>query len=166
MSVTCKAQSLACVFIIIFVVYIAPPPSLYRYYTRKGAGDVNTRMIIKTVASDCDVKIALLDVFYMKMMTSSNRSIFRVTGPVTGEFPSQRPATRSFDVFFDLRLNKPLSKQSRGWWFETPSRSSLRHCNDIYINWLSIGWNMGQTRMRKKSVTRPWPPFLSYYARP
>ena len=31
--------------------------------------------------------------------------------PVTGEFPSQRPVTRSFDVFFDLRLNKPLSKQ-------------------------------------------------------
>ena len=32
--------------------------------------------------------------------------------PVTGEFPSQRPVTRSFDVFFDLRLNKLLSKQS------------------------------------------------------
>ena len=28
--------------------------------------------------------------------------------PVTGEFPAQRPATRSFDVFFDLRLNKWL----------------------------------------------------------
>ena len=34
-----------------------------------------------------------------------------------------------FDVFFDLRLNKRLSKQSWGWWFETPSRSSWRHCN-------------------------------------
>ena len=32
---------------------------------------------------------------------------------VTGGFPSQRPVTRSFDVFFDLRLNKQLSKQSR-----------------------------------------------------
>ena len=30
--------------------------------------------------------------------------------PVNGEFPSQRPVTRSFDVFFDLRLNKRLSK--------------------------------------------------------
>ena len=29
--------------------------------------------------------------------------------PVSGEFPAQRPATRSFDVFFDLRLNKRLS---------------------------------------------------------
>ena len=49
--------------------------------------------------------------------------------PVTGEFPSQRPVTRSFDVFFDLHLNKRLSKQSWGWWFETPSRPLWRHCN-------------------------------------
>ena len=52
--------------------------------------------------------------------------------PVTGEFPSQRPVTRSFDVFFDLRLNKRLSKQSWGWWFETPSRPLWRHCNGSY----------------------------------
>ena len=32
--------------------------------------------------------------------------------PVTGEFPVQMPVARSFDVFFDLRLNKWLSKQS------------------------------------------------------
>ena len=38
--------------------------------------------------------------------------------PVPGEFPTQRPVTRSFDVFFDLRLNKRLSKQSLGWWLE------------------------------------------------
>ena len=49
--------------------------------------------------------------------------------PVTGEFPSQTPVTRSFDVFFDLRLNKRLSKQSWGWCFETPSRSLWHHCN-------------------------------------
>ena len=53
--------------------------------------------------------------------------------PVTGEFPTQRPVTRSFDVFFDLRVNKRLNKQSRGWWFETPSRSLWRHCNDNRI---------------------------------
>ena len=40
--------------------------------------------------------------------------------PVTGELPSQKPVTRIFDVFFDLRLNKRLSKQSRRRWFETP----------------------------------------------
>ena len=81
------------------------------------------------------------------MMTSSNGNIFRVTGPLCGEFtdhrwipltgyfPSQRPVTRSFDVFFDLRLNKRLSKQSRRWWFETPPCSLWRHCNvPVYIS--------------------------------
>ena len=51
--------------------------------------------------------------------------------PVTGEFPAQRPVTRIFDVFFDLRLNKRLSKQSWGWWFETPSCPLWRHCNAL-----------------------------------
>ena len=50
--------------------------------------------------------------------------------PVTGEFPTRRPVTRSFDVFFDLRLNKRLNKQWWGWWFETPSRPLWRHCNE------------------------------------
>ena len=49
--------------------------------------------------------------------------------PVTGELPSQRPMTWSFDVFCNLRLNKRLSKQSWCWWFETLSRSLWRHCN-------------------------------------
>ena len=49
--------------------------------------------------------------------------------PVPGEFPTQRPVTRGFDVFFDLRPNKRLSKQPRGWWFETPSWSLWRHRN-------------------------------------
>ena len=43
--------------------------------------------------------------------------------PVTGEFLSQKPVRRSFDIFFDLHLNKRLSKQSWGWWVETPSHS-------------------------------------------
>ena len=47
-----------------------------------------------------------LDQIKYGMMTSSNGNIFRVTG----HFP--RTVTRSFDVFFDLRLNKRLSKQS------------------------------------------------------
>ena len=50
--------------------------------------------------------------------------------PLYGEFSAQRPVTRSFDIFFDLRLNKRLSKQSWGWWFEKPSRPLRRHCNE------------------------------------
>ena len=71
------------------------------------------------------------------MMTSSNGNIFRVTGPLCGEFtgpgefPTQRPVTRSFDVFFDLRLNKWLDKQPWGWWFETLSWSLWRQCNGL-----------------------------------
>ena len=52
--------------------------------------------------------------------------------PVTGEFPSQRPVTRSFDVFFDLHLNKRSSEQSRRRWFETPSCPLWRHCNESF----------------------------------
>ena len=50
---------------------------------------------------------------------------------VTGEFLAQRPMTRSFDVFFDLPLNKRLSKRWWGWSFETPSRSLWRHRNAL-----------------------------------
>ena len=72
------------------------------------------------------------------MMTSSNGKIFHIAGrpfvqeksPVTGEFPAQRPVTWSFDVFFDLHLNKQLSKQWWGW---------RRHCAhyDVTVIYLS-----------------------------
>ena len=74
---------------------------------------------------------------WLNMMTSSNRNIFRVTGHLCGEFTAPRwiPRTKasdasSFEVFFDLRLNKRLSKQSWGWWFETPWRPLSRHTNE------------------------------------
>ena len=73
------------------------------------------------------------------MMTSSNGNIFRVTGhlcgefTVPGEFSTQRPVTRSFDVYFDLHPNKWLSKQSWGWWFETLSCSLWRHRNEQFL---------------------------------
>ena len=51
--------------------------------------------------------------------------------PVTGEFPAQRPVTRSFDVFFDLGLNRQLSKQWRLWWFETLPHSLWSHCDNV-----------------------------------
>ena len=51
--------------------------------------------------------------------------------PVTGEFPTQRPVTRSFDIFFDLRLSKRLSKQLLDCWIETPSHPLWRYCNVI-----------------------------------
>ena len=60
----------------------------------------------------------------------------------TGEFPTQRPETQSFDVFFDQCLNKRLSKQWWRWWFKTPSRSLWRHCNgSLYLRHNNIQQN-------------------------
>ena len=73
--------------------------------------------------------------------------------PVTGEFPSQRPVTRSFDVFFDLRLNKRLSKKSRRRWFETPLRSLWRHCN---VNSTPCSQALA-TGLEMRNISRPWP---------
>ena len=56
-------------------------------------------------------------------------AIFAGNSPVTGEFPAQRLVTRSFDVFFDLHLNKRLSKLSWSWWFEMLYLPLWRHCN-------------------------------------
>ena len=53
--------------------------------------------------------------------------------PVTGWFPPQRSVTRSFDVCFDLRLNKRLSKQSTARCFDTPSCSLWRHCYEFSL---------------------------------
>ena len=54
--------------------------------------------------------------------------------PVIDEFPSQKPVTWDFDVFFDLCLKKQLNQQSRRWWFETPSRWLWHHCSGVF--WL------------------------------
>ena len=58
--------------------------------------------------------------------------------PVPGEFPTQRPVTRSFDVYFDLIPNKRLRKQSWGWWFGALWCQSWRHRNELfYFNTLN-----------------------------
>ena len=86
------------------------------------------------------------------MMTSSNGNIFRVTGHLCGEFTGRRwiPHKKASDAerwcFFHLCPNKRLSKQSWGWWFETPSHPLWRHCNDYMIFfdslehwWIALG---------------------------
>ena len=68
-------------------------------------------------------------------MTSQNRSRIHMTSSngifsaLLGGFPWQRPVMRSFYVFFDLRLYKWLSKQSRRPWFDTQWCSLWRYCN-------------------------------------
>ena len=108
-------------------------------------------------------------IFPASMMTSSNGNMFRVTGfcagnspatvgnsPVTGEFSSHRPVTRSFDVFFDLSLNRQLSKQSRRRWFETPSRSLWRHCNVVPNSDPVIRAAMGSFGVQRVTLVQFW----------
>ena len=83
------------------------------------------------------------------MMTSSNGNIFRVTGHLCGEFTGPRwiPHTKASDAelwcFLWSASDKPLSKHSRGWWFETLSRSFWRHYNVMW--WMQMPWRQ-----------RPW----------
>ena len=88
---------------------------------------------------------------------------------VTAEFSAQRPVTWSFDVFFDLGLNKRLSKQSWGWWLEMPSRSWWRHHNvtNLPVSYAvippalvpshddSVISEITLKNMKKKNTTRP-----------
>ena len=60
---------------------------------------------------------------YWPFVRGIHRSL--VTSPHKGQW---RGALMSF---FNLRLNKRLSKQSWGWWFETLSRPLWRHSNEI-----------------------------------
>ena len=75
--------------------------------------------------------------------------------------PSQRPVTRNFDVFFDLRLNKWLSIQSRRRWFETPSCLLWHHCNaentSKYHQYWFSGWFRRLTRSLTAQKLSKWP---------
>ena len=72
--------------------------------------------------------------------------------PVPGEFPAQRPVTRSFDIFFDLRLNKRLSKQWWCWWFETTSSPLWRHCN-VFVGFSLRCWKAGDLKRHDAYAT-------------
>ena len=82
------------------------------------------------------------------MVTSSNGNIFRITGHLCGEFTGRRWISRTkasdaeFDVFFDLHLNKWLSNQWGGWWFETPSRPLWHHCTVLPNCVLCMIWRL------------------------
>ena len=83
------------------------------------------------------------------------------------EFPTKKPVTRSFDVFFDLHLNKRLSKQLWRWWFETPSRSLWRHCSVIRTSESSHTFSRITTilyaRKHTISCTRTWLIWISVW---
>ena len=109
-------------------------PSLFRLSTNKPTELRATGHLLGESTSEFPLQRAGNARSISIMMTSWNGKIFHATGPMCGEFTgdqwnsTQRPVTQSFGVFFDLRLNKRLSKQSLGWWFEMPSGSLWCQC--------------------------------------
>ena len=100
-------------------------PSLIQIYGKQ-------KLIFKYEFNDtCCIKFSRFASSWRHQMETFSALLALRAGnsPVTGEFPSQRQVTRSFDVFSDQRLNKWPSKQSRRRWFETPSRTLRHHCN-------------------------------------
>ena len=125
------------------VIFVLSPISTYE------VGKLYSQFcIIPWYASPCFGLCSYVHTWWRHQMETISALLALCAGnsPVTGEFPSQRPVTRSFDVVFDLRLNKRLIKRSRRWWFETPSRSLWRHCNErngLYRTkqWICL-WNI------------------------
>ena len=76
------------------------------------------------------------------MTTSSNENIFRATGPLWGGIhrspvnsphKGQWPGALMFCLI--CALNKRLIKPLWLWWFETPSRSLWRYCNECFLSY-------------------------------
>ena len=101
----------------------------------------------------------LHDLITSCMMTSSNGNIIRVAGHF-----SKASDAELWCFLFDLRLNKRLSKQSWGWWLETPSRPLWRHCNMYQLTLMTyfiVGWARASPQnvddyVHGKPVTRPY----------
>ena len=110
-------------------IYVSTDPSISSNKPVVGIRDVPSQPVSLRWRHQMEIFCALL-------------TIYAGNSLVTGEFPAQRPMTRSFDVFFDLRQNKQLSKQWWGWWFEAPLHQLLRHCNDV---WMRCNWLMPST---------------------
>ena len=98
--------------------------------------------MIQSFSYRCNIGISSRERWWRHQMETFSALLAICAGnsPVPGEFPTQRPVTRSFDVFFDLCLNKWFSKQRWGWWFETLSRPLWRNRNEIIAS-DSILWN-------------------------
>ena len=90
-----------------------------------------TKLLCFDLTESCSFQRFQFLVGYHCMMTSSNGNIFRVTDPLCGEFtghwwiPLTKTSDAGFGVFFDLRLNKRLNKQSLHRWFGTLIMTSL-----------------------------------------
>ena len=129
---------------------------------------------VSTQATYCMIRIVAVLLQTIRPRLSSrivclfgpNGSIFRVTGPLWGEFTGHRwiPHTKAsnakFDVFSDVRRNKRYSKQSWGWWFATLSCSLWRHCNVMNTRILTTSITEGGGTDDNFSLQRGWRTFV------
>ena len=116
-----------CVYIYIYI--------LFRRYCQHLYIHINFALFI-TVTSHERLHLHCLSNPLLRR-TSKKISKLRIPGTLwwkpsmIGGFPPQWPVKRSFDVFFDQRLNKQLSEQSSRRLFETPSISLWPHHNEL-----------------------------------
>ena len=72
--------------------------------------------------------------------------------PVTGEFPALRPVTRSFDVFYDLRLNLRLNKRLSNNHEAGDLRCHYAHYDVIVMIYNSLEYKMSQVNIYLQEV--------------
>ena len=143
-----KARALLCLLSLDSAHFNLYPPGLLHWHSEQ-PGNCSTASYINLV--DRMNTLRTNDITVAHMMTSSNGSIFRVTGHLCREFTGHRwiPHTKASDAefwyFFYLRLSKGLSKRSGGWWLESPWRPLWRHCNatknkKVHILWDVLNW--------------------------
>ena len=120
-------------------------------------GGIMPWLLVRVVLVVCPLECDYSEVIWWRHHLNGN--IFRVTGHLCGEFtgprwiPRTKPVARSFHVFFDLHLNKRLSKQSWGWWFETLSHPLWRHCNASLVQMIAWGPNTDDKQWWPSSAT-------------
>ena len=96
------------------------------YICSRGVFCINHIKLRNFVVITIECSIATVD--RGSIMTRIYRWSMMVYSSLQAEF-----MVTKYDVFFDLCLNKRLSKQSCCWWFETPSLPLWRHCNETYL---------------------------------
>ena len=100
--------------------------------------------------------------YFLFSLWRHRMDIFCVTGALCREFtghrgiPLTKPVTRSLNIFFDLRLNKQLSKQSRRRQLETPLRSIWRHCNGVPNSDQVIQAAVGSCNIQRVTLVQFW----------
>ena len=115
--------------------------NMYNYssYSYNMRNNISTTSVFLPQVTWAQSHLMREHVTHVIMMTSSNGNIFRVTGLCVGIHRSRWiPHTKASDAELWCFLNKRLSKQPWGWWFEPPSWSLWRHRNDIFTHWWII----------------------------